>query len=85
MTFGEALERCKHGEKISRSGWNGKEQFVVLARMKECVLEDGTVIICPEHDAIGNNFLLFVGTSGYQCGWLASQTDMLANDWVTIT
>jgi hypothetical protein len=35
-----------------------------------------------EHDAIGNMAVAFVGTSGVQMGWLASQADMLADDWV---
>ena len=35
-----------------------------------------------EHDAIGNMAIAFVGTSGVQTGWLASQADMLAEDWV---
>ena len=35
-----------------------------------------------EHDAIGNMAIAFVGTSGVQMGWLASQADMLADDWV---
>ena len=33
------------------------------------------------HEAIGNQAFAFVGTSGVQIGWLASQADMLANDW----
>lgn len=33
------------------------------------------------HEAIGNKALAFVGTSGVQMGWLASQADMLADDW----
>lgn len=41
----------------------------------------GTIIIDPTHLNIGSKFLLFVGTSGYQCGWLASQADLLADDW----
>lgn len=41
----------------------------------------GDIVNC-EHDAIGNMAVAFVGTSGVQMGWLASQADMLANDWV---
>lgn len=37
-----------------------------------------------EHAAIGNKALAFVGTSGVQLGWLASQADMLAEDWKCI-
>lgn len=38
-------------------------------------------VVNVDHDAIGNNALAFVGTSGVQLGWLASQADMLADDW----
>lgn len=41
----------------------------------------GDIVNC-EHDAIGNMAVAFVGTSGVQMGWLASQADMLAEDWV---
>ena len=41
----------------------------------------GDIINC-EHEAIGNMAIAFVGTSGVQMGWLASQADMLAEDWV---
>ena len=80
MTFGEAIERAKAGQKIQRSGWNGKKQYVELATAISYVNSRGE-IINAEHDAIGNQALAFVGTSGVQLGWLASQADMLANDW----
>ena len=38
-------------------------------------------IVNCEHDAIGNMAIAFCGTSGVQMGWLASQADMLAEDW----
>ncbi|MDD6967710.1 MAG: MW1434 family type I TA system toxin [Candidatus Faecousia sp.] len=37
-----------------------------------------------DHAAIGNKALAFVGTSGVQIGWLASQSDMLAEDWYIV-
>ena len=37
-----------------------------------------------EHSNIGNSALAFVGTSGVQLGWLASQADMLADDWYIV-
>lgn len=82
MNFGDALEYCKRGFKMSRKGWNGKGQYVVLAYMKELTTSNGVTLQYPEHECTGSKFLLFVGTSGYQCGWLASQADMLAEDWV---
>lgn len=42
-------------------------------------------IVNAEHDAIGNRALAFVGTSGVQMGWLASQADMLADDWTIVS
>lgn len=80
MKFGEAIEVAKSGYKIARKGWNGKSQFVELARNISYVRADGTVVNC-EHDAIGNQAFAFVGSSGVQLGWLASQADMLADDW----
>lgn len=38
-------------------------------------------IVNVNHDAIGNKAITFVGTSGVQLGWLASQADILADDW----
>lgn len=80
MTFGEAIERAKAGQRIQRDGWNGKTQYVELATKISYVNSKGE-IINAQHDAIGNQALAFVGTSGVQLGWLASQADMLASDW----
>lgn len=80
MKFGEAIEKAKEGCKIYRAGWNGKNQFVEIAKNISYIRADGSVINC-EHDAIGNKAFAFVGTSGVQLGWLASQADMLADDW----
>ena len=80
MTFGEAIERAKAGQRIQREGWNSKSQYVELATAISYVNSKGE-IINAQHDAIGNQALAFVGTSGVQLGWLASQADMLASDW----
>lgn len=82
MKFGEAIELAKQGKKIQRAGWNGKNQYVELATRISYVNASGETINA-DHDAIGNKALAFVGTSGTQVGWLASQADMLANDWRT--
>ena len=80
MTFGEAIEKCKEGARIQREGWNGKNQYVELATCISYKATSGE-IVNVNHDAIGNQVLAFVGTSGVQIGWLASQADMLAEDW----
>ena len=80
MDFGQAIKDVKAGKRIQREGWNGKNQYVELAT---CISYKNTKgeIVNANHDAIGNNALAFVGTSGVQLGWLASQADMLAEDW----
>ena len=83
MTFGMAIEAAKKGKRIARKGWNGKGQYVELAKDISYKSPTGAVVNA-EHNAIGNQALAFVGTSGVQMGWLASQADMLADDWETV-
>ena len=81
MNFGKAIEALKDGKKVTRKGWNGKKQYIQLATGISYKTADGEIVNC-EHNAIGNMAIAFVGTSGVQMGWLASQADMLADDWV---
>lgn len=81
FSFGEAIKYLKRGMKVARKGWNGKKQYIQLATGISYKTADGDIVNC-EHDAIGNMAIAFVGTSGVQMGWLASQADMLAEDWV---
>ena len=80
MSFGLAIEAAKQGKKIARAGWNGKSQYVELAYCISYKNHDAE-IVNANHCNIGNKALAFVGTSGVQLGWLASQADMLADDW----
>lgn len=83
MSFSEAIDIMKKGGKVQRKGWNGKNQYIELATCISYKNADGE-IINVNHDAIGNKAIAFVGTSGVQIGWLASQADMLAEDWQAI-
>ena len=83
MSFGLAIEAAKKGKRIARKGWNGKRQYVELATAISYASPIGAVVNA-EHDAIGDQALAFVGTSGVQMGWLASQADMLADDWMIV-
>lgn len=80
MNFGEAIIAVKCGEKLTRAGWNGKNQYIELAQKISYINLYGETVNA-NHDAIGNCAIAFVGTSGVQIGWLASQADMLAEDW----
>ena len=90
MNFGEAIQALKDGNKVSRSGWNGKGMFLVLVpATPNCVLREGT----PYHTALNHSAAIsgsvtinahidmFTATGEMQPGWLASQTDMLSDDW----
>ena len=76
MDFGEAIKALKEGKKVARKGWNGKGMYLYLA--------DGELLT----DAIGDDSFPFTDSvvmktadDKYCIGWLASQTDMLAEDW----
>jgi len=80
MDFGKAIQEMKAGKRLQRKGWNGKNQYIELAERIAYINAKGETINAG-HEAIGNKVIAFVGTSGVQLGWLASQADMLAEDW----
>jgi hypothetical protein len=80
MDFGRVIQLLKAGQRVQRQGWNGKNQYIELAT-NISYKNANNEIVNAEHDAIGNKAIAFVGTSGVQLGWLASQADMLAEDW----
>ena len=83
MNFGLAIEAAKKGKKIARKGWNGKGQYVEIGTdFAYRTTDDQGVLVA--HEDIGTQALVFVGTRGRQVGWLASQADMLADDWYIV-
>lgn len=83
FSFSDAVRYLKRGLKVARKGWNGKGQYIELATNISYTRASGE-IVNAEHEAIGNKAIAFVGTSGVQMGWLASQADMLAEDWMFV-
>ena len=83
FSFGEAIKYLKRGMKVARKGWNGKKQYIQLATVILYKTADNEIVNC-EYDTIGNKAITFIGTSGVQMGWLASQADMLAEDWIFV-
>lgn len=83
MTFGNAIELLKKGYAVAREGWNGKGQYIKLASRISFMDPTGT-IYHADHDTMGNQAIVFFGTSGIQVGWLASQADILSNDWTVV-
>lgn len=81
--FDYAIQRVKDGYKMQREGWNGKGQYIELATNVSFKRPNGEVVNV-DHEAMGNKAIAFHGTSGVQLGWLASQSDMLAEDWIEV-
>lgn len=83
MDFGKALEALKECKKVSRSGWNGKGMFLFLVQGSTFKVNRPPLLgIYPEGTEITYNAHIDMKTADNQIvPWLASQTDMLANDW----
>ena len=81
--FDEAIKYLKRGMKLARKGWNGKEQYIELATNVSFKTPNDEVINV-DHIDMGNKAIAFHGTSGIQLGWLASQSDMLSEDWTFV-
>ena len=82
MNFGEALEKVKAGYAISRTGWNGKGQFVYLISARD--LQVGLQYGYGEYEGepvFTDTLAIRTTHNQIQVGWLASQSDMLADDW----
>lgn len=83
MDFSEALNYLIDGKRVQREGWNGKNQYIELATNISYKNAEGE-IINADHETMGKNAIAFVGTSGVQVGWLASQADILSKDWTLV-
>lgn len=83
IDFGDAIKALKLGKKVQRKGWNGKNQYVRLGT-NIAFLDPENNVVSAFHKDVGSKALIFYGTSGTQVGWLASQSDMLADDWVIL-
>ena len=86
MNFGLAIEAAKMGKKIARHGWNGKGQYVFLADDVEFHTDADISEFYGSADGVYVATMLVLRTAqgNLQPGWLASQADMLAEDWYIV-
>lgn len=86
MYFGEALLALKTGEKVARSGWNGKGMFLFLVAGATFKVSRPPLLgIFPEGTEV--NYLPHIDMKTADdkvVPWLASQTDVLAEDWAIV-
>lgn len=72
FTFGNAIELLKTGHKVCREGWNGKGMWLALQ-------------VPDAHSKMTLPYIYMSTVTGDLVPWLASQTDILAEDWVLMT
>ena len=96
FSFGEAIRRLRAGQKVARKGWNGKGMYLYLVHGttvdKEYLRNEAHAALAEDEIAMHNTgvaeFLPHIDmrtANGDVCvGWLASQTDMLAEDWEVV-
>ena len=80
MNFGQAIEAMKAGKKVARAGWNGNGIFIKIQ--------------FPDSNSKMTHAYIYIDTTKLQTvnplapkvlvPWLASQTDMLSEDWQII-
>jgi Protein of unknown function (DUF2829) len=87
MDFGQALNAVKAGSRITRTGWNGAEMFVYLVPGSHFEVNRPPLLgIYPEGTGIDYRSHLDLRTADGSCvPWVATQTDLLAEDWELVT
>lgn len=85
MNFGQALENMKDGLRVAREGWNGKGMFIFLADHINFVTKaDLSSAMHLKGDLTHPSIVMKTADDRFVVGWLASQTDMLAEDWIIV-
>jgi hypothetical protein len=84
--FGSAIECIKDGLKVAREGWNGKGMFVFLVPGSRFTVNRPPLLgIYPEGTVIDYRSHIDMKTAqGDVVPWVASQSDLLAEDWVVV-
>lgn len=82
--FGEAIQRLKNGEVVARKSWrNGKGMWLTYVEADAWCIKDEMVSVVSECEG-HLPFIAMKTVEGKIVPWLASQTDMLADDWVVV-
>ena len=84
MNFGLAIEAMKKGERVARKGWNGKDMYVFLAFEPDFVTDADISAFDQLEVEVGDMLVMKTAQNTFQPGWLASQADMLADDWYIV-
>jgi hypothetical protein len=72
MNFGQAIEALKGGQRVARAGWNGKGMWLALQ-------------VPDAHSKMTLPYIYMRTAQGDLVPWLASQTDVLSEDWSVVS
>ena len=78
LNFSEALQEIKEGKKLQRSGWNGKGMWLILTTIYSHSIEQ------EGHSTVYVPFITMKTADNKFVPWLASPTDILADDWIIV-
>lgn len=91
LNFGDALTALKKGQKVARSGWDGKDQYVVAQQGQEI---ESTYVWNPHNKAHAEKLGGWIEVAPYctlktaqdtlAMGWTPSTGDLFANDWLIL-
>jgi hypothetical protein len=86
MGFSEALSLVKAGQQVTRRGWNGRNMFIFLVDGSRFKVDRPPLLgIYPEGTEVEYHAHIDMKTAqGYIVPWLASQADLLAEDWIAL-
>ena len=84
MNFGQAIEVLKTGNKVTRVGWNGKDMFLFIVQGSQFKVNRPPLLgIYPEGTEINYRPHIDMKTvNGEIVPWVASQSDLLEEDWI---
>lgn len=72
FSFGRALELLKEGKRVARVGWNGQGMSLGIQNP-------------DEHSMNRQSYIFIIPVGGQRVPWVASQPDMLSEDWIEVT
>jgi len=93
LDFGKAIRALKDGKRVARKGWNGKNMWLALTMgttIDRELARSGAVLAAAKLDnsvdqiVINSHIDMLTADGSICCGWLASQSDMLSEDWVIL-
>jgi len=84
MNFGLAIEAVKKGLRVARAGWNGKDMYVFLVESVEFTTMADMSEFGDQDVEVSDLLVLRTAQKTLQPGWLATQSDILADDWYIV-